>query len=38
MYVDKEKDDVQVEISLQYNKSYSNNIITFVNNVITPEG
>jgi len=38
MYVEKEKNDVQVEISLQYNKNYSNNIITFVNNVITPEG
>lgn len=37
-YVDKEKDDTNVEISFQYNKSYSNNIISFVNNVITPEG
>ena len=37
-YTEKEKNDVLVEVSLQYNKEYSNNIITFVNNVHTPEG
>ncbi len=36
-YVEKEKKDILVEISLQYNKEYSNNIITFVNNINTPE-
>lgn len=36
-YTEKEKNDILVEISLQYNKEYSNNIITFVNNINTPE-
>lgn len=37
-YTEKEKNDILVEISLQYNKEYSNNIISFVNNIHTPEG
>lgn len=37
-YCEKEKNNVLVEISLQYNKEYSSNIISFVNNVHTPEG
>ena len=37
-YVEKEKNEILVEIALQYNKEYSNNIITFVNNIHTPEG
>ena len=37
-YVEKEKNNVLVEVSVQYNKDYSNNIIAFVNNVHTPEG
>jgi len=37
-YTEKEKNDIYVEVSLQYNKEYSNNIITFVNNIHTPEG
>jgi len=37
-YTEKEKDNILVEISLQYNKEYSNNIISFVNNIHTPEG
>lgn len=38
-YVDKQIDNVQVEISLQYKKDdYSERTISFVNNVITPEG
>ena len=36
-YVEKEAKDILVEISMQYNKEYSNNIITFVNNIHTPE-
>lgn len=36
-YVEKDKNNVLVEVSLQYNKEYSNNIIAFVNNVHTPE-
>lgn len=37
-YAEKEKNDILVEASLQYNKDYSNNIISFVNNIHTPEG
>jgi DNA gyrase subunit B len=37
-YAEKEKNDVLVETSIQYNKDYSNNIISFVNNIHTPEG
>ncbi|MDD2871614.1 MAG: DNA topoisomerase (ATP-hydrolyzing) subunit B [Candidatus Gracilibacteria bacterium] len=37
-YVEKESKDILVEVSMQYNKEYSNNIITFVNNIHTPEG
>jgi DNA gyrase subunit B len=33
-----EKDDVKVEIGIQYNDSYSENIFSFVNNVKTIEG
>jgi len=36
-YVEKEAKDILVEISMQYNKEYSNNIISFVNNIHTPE-
>jgi DNA gyrase subunit B len=37
-YAEKDKNDVSVEVSLQYNREFSNNIIAFVNNVHTPEG
>ena len=37
-YGEKEKNDILVEASVQYNKDYSNNIISFVNNIHTPEG
>ncbi len=36
-YLEKEKSEILVEISLQYNKEYSNNIISFVNNIHTNE-
>ena len=36
-YTEKGKNDILVEIALQYNKEYSNNIITFVNNIHTIE-
>ncbi|MBN1762638.1 MAG: DNA topoisomerase (ATP-hydrolyzing) subunit B [Methanomicrobia archaeon] len=35
---DGEKDEVQVEIGVQYNDSYAENIFSFVNNVKTIEG
>lgn len=37
-YMEKEKNDILVETSIQYNKDYSDNIISFVNNIHTPEG
>ena len=37
-YVEKESKDIMVEISLQYNTDYSDNIISFVNNIHTPGG
>jgi len=36
--IDKEQDGVPVEIAMQYNTSYSENIFTFVNNINTVEG
>ena len=36
-YVEKESKNILVEISMQYNKEYRDNIITFVNNIHTPE-
>jgi len=36
-YTEKEKNNILVEISLQYNKEYSSSIISFVNNIHTPE-
>ncbi|MBU4443673.1 MAG: DNA topoisomerase (ATP-hydrolyzing) subunit B [Candidatus Marinimicrobia bacterium] len=36
--IEKEIDGVPVEIALQYNSSYSDNIFTFVNNINTVEG
>ena len=32
------KDDVEVEVAMQYNTSYSENIYSFVNNIATREG
>lgn len=37
-YVEKEKNEINVEVAMQYNKEFSNNIISFVNNIHTPEG
>jgi len=38
IYIEAEKDDVVVEIALQYNDSYSSNILSFANNINTHEG
>jgi len=38
IYFEKEKDNVQVEIALQYCDSYSENIFSFANNINTIEG
>ncbi|MEA2065117.1 MAG: DNA topoisomerase (ATP-hydrolyzing) subunit B [Patescibacteria group bacterium] len=37
-YVEKEKDEVNVEIALQYNKDYQEEVFTFANNIHTVEG
>lgn len=38
IYVTGQKDGVIVEIAIQYNESYSEDILTFVNNINTKEG
>jgi DNA gyrase subunit B len=38
IYVSGERENIQVEISFQYNQSYNENIFTFVNNINTHEG
>jgi DNA gyrase subunit B len=38
IYIEKEQDNVPVEIALQYNTSYRENILTFANNINTVEG
>ncbi len=38
IYITGKKDDVEVEVALQYNTGYSENIYSFVNNITTKEG
>ncbi|MCQ6563406.1 DNA topoisomerase (ATP-hydrolyzing) subunit B [Paenibacillus mendelii] len=38
IYVEGQKDNIQVEVALQYNDSYSENIYSFANNINTHEG
>lgn len=38
VYFEKEKNDTLVEIALQYNDSYNENLFSFVNNISTKEG
>src|SRR5205807_4250529 len=35
---EKAKDDIIVDLAIQYNDDYSENVYTFVNNIKTPEG
>ncbi|MHC2995755.1 MAG: DNA topoisomerase (ATP-hydrolyzing) subunit B [Candidatus Atribacteria bacterium] len=38
IYISGKKDDIEVEIALQYNDGYLENILTFANNINTEEG
>ncbi len=38
IYISGSKDDTELEIALQYNNSYNENIISFVNNINTVDG
>ncbi|MCI5771890.1 MAG: DNA topoisomerase (ATP-hydrolyzing) subunit B [Clostridiales bacterium] len=38
IYIEGEKNGVMVEVALQYNDSYAENIYSFANNILTPEG
>ncbi len=38
IYVEGNKENVEVEVSLQYNDSYTSNILSFANNINTHEG
>lgn len=38
IYCEGEKEGIQVEVAMQHNDAYSENIYTFVNNINTPEG
>ena len=38
LYLDTEKDDVGIELALQYNDGYNENVFSFVNNINTHEG
>ncbi|MGQ0539282.1 MAG: DNA topoisomerase (ATP-hydrolyzing) subunit B [Gemmatimonadaceae bacterium] len=38
LYLDTEKDDIGLELALQYNDSYAEQVFTFVNNINTHEG
>tara|TARA_Y100000034_G_scaffold101051_1_gene125021 strand:- start:1529 stop:3475 length:1947 start_codon:yes stop_codon:yes gene_type:complete len=38
IYFEKEKNDIQIEVSMQYNDSYRENIFSFANNINTLEG
>lgn len=38
IYITTRKDDVDVEVVMQYNTSYSENLLSFVNNIFTRDG
>ncbi len=38
IYCEGEKDGVYVEVAMQHNDGYNENCISFVNNIVTPEG
>jgi DNA gyrase subunit B len=38
VYVDTERDDIGIELAMQYNDGYNENVFSFVNNINTHEG
>ncbi|MBO4863506.1 MAG: DNA topoisomerase (ATP-hydrolyzing) subunit B [Eubacterium sp.] len=38
IYCEGERDGIYVEVALQHNNSYNENVYSFVNNIVTPEG
>ena len=38
IYCEGARDDIYVEVALQHNDTYNENVYSFVNNIITPEG
>ncbi|NQT32931.1 MAG: DNA topoisomerase (ATP-hydrolyzing) subunit B [Candidatus Omnitrophica bacterium] len=38
IYLDKERENVEVEVAMQYNEGYAESIYSFVNNISTTEG
>ncbi|KKI55742.1 DNA gyrase subunit B [Staphylococcus pasteuri] len=38
IYIHQSKDDIEVEIAMQYNKGYATNLLTYANNIHTYEG
>ncbi len=38
LYLDTQKDEIGIELALQYNDGYNENVFTFVNNINTHEG
>ncbi|MBV6521123.1 MAG: DNA gyrase subunit B [Gemmatimonadaceae bacterium] len=38
LYLDVERDDIGIEVALQYNDGYNENVFSFVNNINTHEG
>lgn len=38
IYCEGEKDDINVEVSVQHNEGYTESVYSFVNNITTPEG
>src|SRR5690606_38624752 len=38
VYIETEKDDIGIELAMQYNDGYADNVFTYVNNINTHEG
>ena len=38
IYCEGSRDDIYVEVALQHNDTYNENVYSFVNNIVTPEG